>query len=193
MRLLSGVVVYEGPRPHSLAELRREVAASMGLECKDELVFCSGSVILLNIEDAGEEITAVRDRVMGFLDEFLLHVYGRVPEHLWPARAHRGFMLAAVERNGLALRHASAEVQADRDVVLAAVKNNGCAIVYAAAELRRDRDFVLAAVERNGRALLYAPAEFRYDQDFVRAARHIPPMDNRSRLAYQRSHDQPYR
>ena len=49
-------------------------------------------------------------------------------------------------QDGLTLRHAPAELQADREVVLAAVAQNGEALYHASAELRADREVVLAAV-----------------------------------------------
>ena len=110
VRLLSGATVYEGPCPHSLAELRDKVVAAMGCQRKDELVFCSGDAVLDCIEDAGEEITAVRDQVVGLLKEFMWHAYkDELPVRLWPAREHRRLILAAVAINGYALRHASRE------------------------------------------------------------------------------------
>ena len=171
VRLLSGAMVYEGPRPHSLAELRDEVAATMGCEC-DELSFCSGDATVLGcIEDADEQITAVRDQVMGLLREFLRHVDdGELPERLWPVRDHRRLLLAAVERNGDALQHASSELQADRAVVLTAVANSGRVLQYASPELRADPDIVLAAVKTSGYAMQHASAELRADRDFVLAA-----------------------
>ena len=172
VRLLSGAPVYEGLRPHSLAELRDEVAATMGCERKDELVFCSGDATVLGcIEDADEQITAVRDEVMGLLGEFLRHVDNReLPERLWPAREHRRLLLAAAERNGDALQHASSELQAVRAVVLAAVANSGRVLQYASPELRADRDVVLVAVAKCGYAMQHASAEFRADRNFVLAA-----------------------
>ena len=171
VRLLSGATVYEGPRPHSLAELRDEVAATIGCERKDELFFCSGDAVLDCIEDAGEEITAVRDQVMGLLKGFLWYGYkNELPKHLWPAREHRRLILAAVAINGLLLQHASAELRADRDVVLAAVACRGPALRYASPELQADRDVVLAALASNGCALRFASPQLRADRDVVLAA-----------------------
>ena len=158
VRLLSGDVVYEGLRPHGLAELQDEVAATLGCEC-DELSFCSGDAVLSCLEDADEQITVVRDEVMGLLDEFVkCSLFSKLPEHLWPAREHRRLMLAAVAHNGDALQHASAELRADRDIILAAVTNNAYALRYASPELRADRDVVMAAVESKGYALGFWPA-----------------------------------
>ena len=191
VRLLSGATVYEGPRPHSLAELRDKVAATMGCERKDELVFCSGDEVLDCIEDVGDEITAVRDQVVGLLKEFLWHAYNdELPERLWPAREHRRLILAAVAINGYALQHASVELRADRDVVLAAVTamrgeklppssgttetsrdvvmaavaSNRYALQYASPELRADRGVVMGAVANDRDALVHASAEFRADR-----------------------------
>lgn len=169
VRLASGSVVYEGPRPNSLAELRSEVAASMGLECENEIVFCGGSTIL-KIEDAGEEITAVRDQVMGLLDEFMQYDWKRLPEHLWPAREHRGLILKAVAKCGYMLMHASAGLRNDREVVLAAAMSNGLALLYASPRLRADREVVLAVVTSNGFALRWASDTLRADRDVVLAA-----------------------
>ena len=181
VRLLSGATVYEGLRPNSLAELRDEVAATMGCEC-DELFFCSKDAVLQSIEDADEQITAFRDKVMGLLPELLKYTdYGGLadfPEHLWHAREHRRLLLAAVAINGYALRHASPELRADRILVLAAVKRNGHALQYAAAQLKADRDVVLAAVASkmhstvaiNGHALRHASYELQSDRKVVLAA-----------------------
>ena len=195
VRLLSGATVYEGPCPHSLAELRDQVAATLGCKC-DELSFCSGDAAVLScIEDANEQITVVRDRVMGLLGEFLKHVHEELPEYLRLAREHRplllaalardcrtmqhaspelladhDFVLAAVAISGHALRHASPELRSDREVVLAAVATNGCALQHASPELRAERDLVLVAVERHGDALVHASADLRADRDFVLAA-----------------------
>ena len=170
VRLLSGAAVYEGPRPHSLVELRDEVAATLGCKC-DELSFCSGDAVLSCLEDADEQITVVRDEAMGLLDEFSKYsLFSKLPEHLWPAREHRRLMLAAVARNGYALQHASPELRADRAVVQAAVKKNGHALMHASAELRADRDVVLAAVAHYGYALQYASHELRADRDVLLAA-----------------------
>ena len=43
-------------------------------------------------------------------------------------RQDRGVVMAAVEQDGRALQHASAELQADRGVVLAAVAQTGSAL-----------------------------------------------------------------
>ena len=59
-------------------------------------------------------------------------------------------MLAAVKKNGFALRYASQQLRGDREVVLAAVKQDGDALCHASAELAGDREMELAAVKQNG-------------------------------------------
>ena len=170
VRLLSGTMVYNGSRPHSLVELRDKVAATIGCEC-DELSFCSGDAALLScIEDANERITVVRDQVMGLLGEFLKHVHFELPEYLRPAREHRPLLLAALARDSRALQHASPELRADRDFVLAAVAIRGSALRHASLKLRSDHEVVLAAVAKNGCALHHASPELRADKAVVLAA-----------------------
>ena len=167
VRLLSGATVYEGLRPHSLAELRDEVAATLGCKC-DELSFCSGDAVLSCIEDADEQIAVVRDEVMGLLDEFSKYsLISKLPEDLGPACKHRRLMLAAVARNGFALQHASAELRADRDVVLAAVARDGYALQYASPELRADGKVAMAALASNGYAVSF---ELRANRKVAMAA-----------------------
>ena len=176
VRLLSGSIVYEGLCPDSLLELRNEVAAIMGLDCKNELVFCSGDAIVADIKDADEQITVVRDRVMGLLSEFLTIIdrRGELPEHLEPAREHKQLLLAAVKRNGDggALLYASPTLRADRAFMLAAIALEGRALEHASPELRADRDVVLAALGGLGFGgeLQYASPELRADRDIVLAA-----------------------
>ena len=91
----------------------------------------------------------------------------------------------AVQQNGHALQHVSAELRADREVhvvlwlrcsrmdlclctplcgaaggpyevVLAAVQHDGDALQLPSADLQEDRAIVLAAVQRHGDALYYA-------------------------------------
>ena len=107
VRLLSGDVVYEGGAPRSLTQLRDEVAGTLFLEC-DELSFCSGDAVLICIEEAGEQITVVRDKVMGSLNKLSRYSFiPNLPEHLWSARGHRRLLLPA-------------ELGVDQDVILAA-------------------------------------------------------------------------
>ena len=63
-----------------------------------------------------------------------------------------------MQKNGHALKYASAEMQADREVVIAAVHQNYHVLKRASAELKADRQVVLAAVRQDPRALEYASA-----------------------------------
>ena len=78
--------------------------------------------------------------------------------------------MAAVQRYGYALGHASEELLRDREIVLAAVKQNGNALGYASEELLRDREIVLAAVKQKGNALGHASEELLRDREIVLAA-----------------------
>ena len=55
-------------------------------------------------------------------------------------------MLAAVRRDGTALKFTPDELQRDREIVLAAVKQYGPSLEFASDELKHDREIVLAAV-----------------------------------------------
>lgn len=105
-------------------------------------------------------------------------------------------VLAAVRRNGFALKHASKRLRADREVVLAAVRENFYSLEHASIDLRADRDFLLTishegiaiplgviseelradreivmlAVSREGESLRYASENLRADEEVVLAA-----------------------
>ena len=85
-------------------------------------------------------------------------------------RAYRDLVLAAVWQDGMALRYASEELQADREIVLAAVRQDGMALCFASEELQADREIVLAAVQQDGRALCFASEELQADHEIVLAA-----------------------
>ena len=76
----------------------------------------------------------------------------------------------AVERNGMALEYASAELRGDRDLVSAAVAQRGVALKFASYELRGDADIVMQAVWQDGFALEYARSAMRASRDIVVAA-----------------------
>ena len=109
----------------------------------------------------------------------------------WCYESDREVVLAAVQRDGRALKYASAELQADREVVLAAVRQNGRALGYASVELQADRDFVLAAIERNADALRYTSAELQRDDAVLKALNHIfadlDRLDDRGQLKVLRT------
>lgn len=83
------------------------------------------------------------------------------------ARSHREVVLAAVEQDADALRHASEEFRGDKAVVIAAVRKSGHCLKYATAELQADREVVLAAVSNHWRALAFAAPELKSDRDFM--------------------------
>ncbi len=58
-------------------------------------------------------------------------------------------MLAAVNKNGVYLQFASAELKGDREVVLAAVKKNGYNLRIASTKLQGDREFILDLIKSN--------------------------------------------
>ena len=85
-------------------------------------------------------------------------------------------VLAAVKKNGYALRFAAEPLRADKAVVLAAVKKDGWALQYAAEPLKADREVVMAAVQQDGYTLRYAAESLRADMEVVLVhARHGTP------------------
>ena len=70
-------------------------------------------------------------------------------------------MLARVNKDGCALKHASAKLQGDREIVLAAVRQSGWALEYASDECKGDREIVLEAVSQTGYALRFASEELQ--------------------------------
>ena len=168
VRLLSGEVVWEGERPATLAALRAAVARAWGAP-PAELEFFPVQAPGGRLDEAAwdeaapGELMAVRDAAMGLLPAFLSFLRDSweppLPEELKPVVSHRHCMLAAVQQQGEALGHASAELRADREFVLAAVQQHGEALEHASAELRADRAVVLAAVGQHGWALQFASAE----------------------------------
>jgi hypothetical protein len=176
VRLVSGRVVYDGPRPDSLPELLRAVAAELGGDTTvDDLTLCDGDAVLARIEDAGEELTVVRGDFKHLLDEFLRfckvsRAGTPLPPQLRAVREHKRLLLAALEWDFLAVRHAAPELLADRDFMLAAVSLSGHSLDYAAPELQADRDIALAAVKQTGYSLQYAAPHLKADRDFLLAA-----------------------
>ena len=76
-------------------------------------------------------------------------------------------VLAAVEKDGMALQFASEGLRNDEDVVYAAVESDPYALQYASEELRCDWGVVLAAVQIDGNALQFAADELRNDVRFM--------------------------
>nr|NGX45573.1 hypothetical protein [Chlamydiota bacterium] len=78
--------------------------------------------------------------------------------------------MAAVQKDGRALKFASPELKGNREIVLAAVTQYGSALVYASQEFEADREIVLAAVTQHGLVLSIASPEFKADREIVLAA-----------------------
>jgi hypothetical protein len=84
--------------------------------------------------------------------------------------ANKHIVLAAVQKNGGALKYASDELKADKEIVLAAVQKHGYVLEYASDELRADKEIVLAAVQKHGYALHDASDELKADKEIVLTA-----------------------
>eukprot|EP00931_Biecheleriopsis_adriatica_P063364 TRINITY_DN3834_c0_g1_i6.p1 TRINITY_DN3834_c0_g1~~TRINITY_DN3834_c0_g1_i6.p1 ORF type:complete len:263 (-),score=66.71 TRINITY_DN3834_c0_g1_i6:349-1137(-) len=94
----------------------------------------------------------------------VIETFERAAEEL---KADKEVALAAVKRDGWALRYAAASLKADRDVVLAAVRQKGMALQYVAEELTADREVVRAAVDNHSWALQFVAARVKADKEFV--------------------------
>ena len=79
----------------------------------------------------------------------------------------RESVLAALRRNGNALKDVDEALKRDREIVLAAVQQAGHALQYADEPLRKDRTIVLEAVKQNGHALQHADEALRNDRAIV--------------------------
>jgi thiol-disulfide isomerase/thioredoxin len=79
-------------------------------------------------------------------------------------------VMAAVQKNGLALQYASDEMKNDKDVVTAAVQQNGLALEFASEKLKNDTDVVTAAVQQDGRAFRHASVRLKNDTKVMKAA-----------------------
>merc|ERR1712217_926868 len=81
--------------------------------------------------------------------------------------ADREIILAAVKKDGFALRYASEEFHADAEIVFQAALSDWRALTHAAASLFADKDFVLKIVKLDARVLLKVPPEFLNDKLFM--------------------------
>jgi hypothetical protein len=82
-------------------------------------------------------------------------------------RDDKDVVLAAVTKNGKALKFASVRLQNDKDVVLAAVTQNGKALEFASVRLQNDKDVVLVALEEHVNALKFASKELRKNEHLI--------------------------
>lgn len=124
----------------------------------------TSAVALDDFIQAGARATMLR--AGGFSNEELVQFLERGAGF----KADKGVILAAVTRDGISLRQASAELKADRTVVLAAVTQNGLALEHAAADAKADNEILQVAVRQNGLALAHAPAEVRAAGEVVLSA-----------------------
>jgi hypothetical protein len=62
------------------------------------------------------------------------------------------------------------QILSDREVIMAAMNQNGMDLRHVQGALRNDRDVTMAAVSQNGLALALAPMEHRCDREVVKAA-----------------------
>lgn len=105
--------------------------------------------------------------------EILLLAIKKGPECLLMAdknlRNNRGFILKAVQQNGLALEYASYTLKGDKKVILEALKydKSGRCFSCINENLKNDRAFVLEAIKINGNALLYAKLHFQWDLEMI--------------------------
>ena len=83
---------------------------------------------------------------------------------------NRSVVLNAVRQNGLALEHASEDLQNDSRVLSEAVTQNGDALMFASNILKTNKEVVLAAVRQKGKALEYASDGLKDDRVVVLAA-----------------------
>ncbi len=86
---------------------------------------------------------------------------------------NRNFVLSAVEKNGLALKHAP-QFQNDWGVALVAVKQDAFAFLHASESLQGNSEFVFEAVRKNGMVLGFAEA-YQDSPRHVEAAVHQNP------------------
>ncbi|MDX2346902.1 MAG: DUF4116 domain-containing protein [Legionella sp.] len=87
-----------------------------------------------------------------------------------PLKDERTTLLAAVKKNGHALKSASNLLKNDKQVVLAAVSKNGKALRHASKALRNDKQVVLTAINQNIQAIKYASNELKLDDAVILTA-----------------------
>jgi hypothetical protein len=101
------------------------------------------------------------------LKEILKKQINREGEKTMLAREDRDIVLAAVQKDGLALAYASRELNNNTDILIAAVQQNGLALAYASRELRANSGLVLTAMKQNVYALELAPPELKDNKEFM--------------------------
>ena len=89
-------------------------------------------------------------------------------------RGDKDVVLAAVHRDGHALRWSSQELRRDKEVVLEALQQTPWALQHAAPELQSDKEVVMTAVAACGRCMQWASVELRADREVALAAARSP-------------------
>lgn len=79
-------------------------------------------------------------------------------------------VLVAVKNKGQSLKYASVARKADDNIVLAAVENDGLSLWHAGPSMKANKAVALAAVKQNGLALQYVSASLKGDIDVCIAA-----------------------
>jgi len=85
-------------------------------------------------------------------------------------RGERTIVLEAIRNQPKALQFASSDTQGDREIVLEAVNEDPAALNFAAPSLQADREVVFRAVQAGGQSLKFASQDLRADPDVVLAA-----------------------
>ena len=78
--------------------------------------------------------------------------------------------MAAVTKDGAALKFVAPELKSDRQICLAAVSQNGWALEHVADDLKADKELTLAAVRQHCGALNFASDGLKKDEEVVLAA-----------------------
>ena len=110
-----------------------------------------------------QTIASLWQRWVGFLAE----TQQQYDEAAWADKVH---VLAAVARDGMLLRFATATLRAHKDIVMAAVEENGGALQYTRMRQNADKRVVIAAVASNGLALEHATAVLQDDKEVAMVA-----------------------
>ena len=117
------------------------------------------------------EVLAVRTQ-----QHVMLHAWQRWNAFLHAKEKHqedwgdKHFVLAAVARDGLLLRFATAALRSNKEIVMAAVAQHGAALQFSRLRQNADKKVVLCAVKRTGVALEFAAPALQNDKEVALAA-----------------------
>ena len=138
--------------PASL-KIDREVVEAATHNCASAFRYADPSVFL------------DRDFILSLLSKKL-----RIVDHVGHFGADVDVMLAAVQIDGMGLRHAPSQLRENHKLVMAAVNQNGASLQYASPELRNNKKFVLAGLKKSFWALEHASPRLKDDKQVVLAA-----------------------